>query len=114
MPSTRPRSSFNPPPASSAGGTVPLFADVRTLTVSTHPPLRQRGEPTDIGFATSGPPVSTHPPLRQRGEQLAYALDAPPVEFQPTPRFVSGGNGPQAFGVAAGVRFQPTPRFVSG
>ena len=58
--------------------------------------------------------VSTHAPLRQRGEhEHAISRRDAHALFQPTPRFVSEANGP---GIRFSVRcdlFQPTPRFVS-
>ena len=36
--------------------------------------------------------VSTHPPLRQRGELRLGLPDSRVAKFQPTPRFVSEGN----------------------
>src|SRR4051794_23275534 len=86
------QSRFNPPPASSArgtaggrprGGNIPVSThpplrqrgerdgdrgDAMTTEVSTHPPLRQRGEPARLQPGVGGRHVSTHPPLRQRGE----------------------------------------------
>ena len=63
-------------------------------TVSTHAPLRQRGElgiRSRSGWLLS---VSTHAPLRQRGEHGPIHSHALRVLFQPTPRFVSEANPP--------------------
>ena len=57
--------------------------------------------------------VSTHPPLRQRGEQLTTNPVLRWSLFQPTPRFVSEGNSVTQFNDISLLKFQPTPRFVS-
>ena len=127
--------SFNPRPASSARRTK--FAGGRVLIahVSTHAPLRQRGEraliahfshPTSfnprpassarrtLGGATTdaGSFVSTHAPLRQRGERRRRTCSGIWSSFNPRPassarRTLLIGLNPLA------VQFQPTPRFVS-
>ena len=100
---------FNPRPASSARRTTRVEQQRPLGDVSTHAPLRQRGE---------------------RGEGSAAVRES----FQPTPRFVSEANGraevraPGSFNPrpASSARrtpvgrtgkrhrwFQPTPRFVS-
>ena len=56
--------------------------------------------------------VSTHPPLRQRGERRWRPAAGRRTAFQPTPRFVSEGNVPAGRLVLRAL-FQPTPRFVS-
>ena len=67
------RCRFNPPPASSARGTPEPLLTRPSLHVSTHPPLRQRGERLPLRpRACGGCGVSTHPPLRQRGEPPAH------------------------------------------
>ena len=105
---------FNPRPASSArrtGGTAILR---RSVEVSTHAPLHQRGEPSlavDQSFTWSFQPtprfiseanartpaiarrgVSTHAPLHQRGERRRPRDRAAIWQFQPTPRFISEAN----------------------
>ena len=44
------------------------------------------------GVAQSPSGVSTHAPLRQRGEPVTFAPEAEISSFQPTPRFVSEAN----------------------
>ena len=62
--------------------------------VSTHAPLRQRGERVLVSLTDMTPIVSTHAPLRQRGEHDTSKILAKEWMFQPTPRFVSEANGP--------------------
>ena len=81
--------SFNPRPASSARRTI---AGAQPCRVNK---------------------VSTHAPLRQRGELLSVASGRPPTVFQPTPRFVSEANPFEPRSPAFQIMFQPTPRFVS-
>ena len=59
---------FNPRPASSARRTHRGVENHFSQLVSTHAPLRQRGEPHDFWVAHRLGIVSTHAPLRQRGE----------------------------------------------
>ena len=86
-----------------------------TGRVSTHAPLRQRGELRRHGQSATHEPfqptprfvseanarqlrlrdrqaVSTHAPLRQRGERRFLAQYLRADQFQPTPRFVSEAN----------------------
>ena len=53
--------------------------------------------------------VSTHAPLRQRGEQVRAVTSNPRTRFQPTPRFVSEANGRRHASVAQGLSFNPRP-----
>ena len=57
--------------------------------------------------------VSTHAPLRQRGEPFDRVVFLDIVEFQPTPRFVSEANSVVSSRPVLSQVFQPTPRFVS-
>ena len=131
------RSRFNPRPASSARRTSYLSSHGSRVTVSTHAPLRQRGERPGRPIPREWIRVSTHAPLRQRGERWCATAHHPPKQFQPTPRFVSEANHRLSFQrpllpavsthaplrqrgepVAAEedpqvLGFQPTPRFVS-
>ncbi len=67
--------SFNPPLASSTRGTELQSAEQLVDLVSTHPSLRQRGEPIEGRLAAKSFPVSTHPSLRQRGERVGKPFD---------------------------------------
>src|SRR4051794_5280682 len=81
---------FNPPPASSAGGT--------------------HGQPQMPHLIS----VSTHPPLHQRGEHQAALEMGLPKEFQPTPRFISGGNFRRPMISCVSMRFNPPPASSAG
>ena len=131
------RRCFNPRPASSARRTSYLASHGSRVTVSTHAPLRQRGELSPItakvGFRSFQPTprfvseanvnqahgerganaVSTHAPLRQRGEQAIH--DGPGRDVAVSthaPLRQRGEPAIKAISVAAEA-FQPTPRFVS-
>ena len=81
---------FNPRPASSARRTVP-----------------------SSGVASGCGEVSTHAPLRQRGEPCKPCWPIKGDRFQPTPRFVSEANPKKGPTITLMSLFQPTPRFVS-
>ena len=110
---------------------------VEPIGVSTHAPLRQRGEPTPsaaepgdwICFnprpassarrTIAGGPgfvwevVSTHAPLRQRGERVVGQWDAVEVAVSTHAPLRQRGERFSVGAVAHDNMFQPTPRFVS-
>ena len=106
-------SCFNPPPASSARGTRMSAGPAEpVVVVSTHPPLRQRGERLSVVCGSIWMPRFNPPPASSaRGTGERPGRRPIRVTFQPTPRFVSEGNA--TLRPPAADRFQPTPRFVS-
>ena len=107
------RPGFNPRPASSAGRTIEGMADPSEDSVSTHAPLRQRGEPGRAQLPAAQL-VSTHAPRRQRGERPGIAMIAKPCMFQPTPRFVSGANSGSWRWPRRSECFNPRPASSAG
>ena len=102
---------FNPPPASSARGTRRQAGSCDRRRVSTHPPLRQRGEPGrrlhrhDVVHV-----VSTHPPLRQRGEPASSSTPScGRAGFNPPPASSARGTRTGRRHAGAGCSFNPPP-----
>ena len=98
---------FNPRPASSARRTIRRRHAVGMIEFQPTP--RFVSEANGLGGLTErAERVSTHAPLRQRGERRPQPTAHPPP-FQPTPRFVSEANRPPRTARRAWNRFNPRP-----
>ena len=128
---------FNPRPASSAGRTVMGKSLFQAYEVSTHAPLRQRGERFTIvpSFSTErfqptprfvsganpriladmvGQGVSTHAPLRQRGELEHLGGCRRVVGFNPRPASSAGRTGGTGKQLIQCTCFNPRPASSAG
>ena len=133
----RVRTTFQPTPRFVSGANVGHAVAVQARVVSTHAPLRQRGErhghvdpPGRVRRFNPRPAssagrtrvsgliawvgkVSTHAPLRQRGEPIEDQCFNVRISFNPRPAS-SAGRTTWSVVDDPPVLFQPTPRFVSG